>query len=362
MDYSRPEIPIGLDLSGQALLAWQATAERHLAFSITRACPLRCEHCIVSTVAPAAARRFTVTGEQAAAWAAQLPDLAAAGVQRVTFTGGEPLLAPGVLEVLSRAAVGAGLEVTVVTAAHWGRDPRRVLDRFAHIRHWHLSTDVFHTAFIPATQVLATAAEAHRRGHDVVVRMAVDKPPTEQQHDLYEQIRTGLPAGVGVDVEPVLHEGRAADRPHAEYAPWRRSIPCISTGPVIHDDGAVSPCCGGLTDTPHQWPWPLPDARHTGLGDVHRAWREQRALRLIRTVGLAPMLAWARAAGVGVDEPPEHPCATCVALWREPRAVAAIRQRLADPAVVAKVDELYEAVFAVGDTVQTHETGGGMPR
>ena len=359
------QLPIGLSLSGEALLAWQAGAAQHLAFSVTRACPLRCEHCIVSTVAPGAAGHATVTGSLAADWAAQMPAVARAGVTRVTFTGGEPLLAPAVLDVLSDAAAEAGIQVTVVTAAHWARSAAstaKVLTRFAHIRNWHLSTDVFHARFIPTAQVLRAARAARERGHNVVIRTAVDKPPTAAQSALCAEIAAGLPAGVGIDVEPVLHEGRAASRPHAPYAPWRRSVPCISTGPVVHDDGAVSPCCGGLADTPEQWPWPLPDARTTPLAQIQRAWREQPAMQLIRAVGFAPMLAWAQAAGAPVaDPPPDHPCAICTELWRHPQTVAALRDRLADPVVTNKIGGVYDALFSPSSADQAthHPTGNG---
>jgi hypothetical protein len=260
-------------------------------------------------------------------------------------------MAPDVLERLSRAAVKAGIGCTVVTAAHWARGRTgiaKVLDRFAHIERWHLSTDVFHTKFIPAAQVLSAAQAARERGHRVVIRTAVDKPPSSEQIDLYNQIKAQLPAGADVEVEPVLHAGRAARMPHVPYPRWRRSVPCISTGPVIHEDGAVSPCCGGLTDNPNSWPWPFPDASTTPLAEVQRSWSHQPVLRLIRAVGFAPILRWV-ADEVGEDEmvtnPPDHPCAVCISLWRDPRAVAAVTAKVDDAAVQAKIGELYDAVF-----------------
>src|SRR5690348_13677215 len=103
-------IAVGHVLTGAELTAFQRQATRHIAFSLTEACPLRCAHCIVSTVPTAKASSVTLSLEQARDYAEQLPALHKKGVSRVSFTGGEPLLAFEQLRLLSEAAVNAGME------------------------------------------------------------------------------------------------------------------------------------------------------------------------------------------------------------------------------------------------------------
>src|SRR5215471_7526744 len=117
-------------MSADALVRQQQLSARHVTFSLTEACPLRCRHCIVNTVS-ASDRTRTMPLERAESYAAQLPSLRARGVSLVSFTGGEPLVAARQLRVLSDAAAAAEMESTVVTAAHWAKTEGSARDTVA---------------------------------------------------------------------------------------------------------------------------------------------------------------------------------------------------------------------------------------
>lgn len=355
-DLSAASIPVGFSLTADQFLSFQRAAERHIGLSLTRACPLKCAHCIVATVAPSAFPTVSIEAAQVDQYAAELADLAVLGVDAVSFTGGEPLLAQDALRVLSEAAARAGMRVTVVTAAHWAHSPKaaaRVVEKFGSVSDWHLSTDVFHAEFLPPHHVVDAAYAVLDSGRTAVIRMAVATPPTGQDVALYESVVAALPERVPVAVQPVTRAGRASELDVGDPPSPTAAAPCVSTGMVVRDDGTVSPCCGPLTDQRDGHPFRWAPASHVGLVDAYVAWRTDPLLQLVRSVGFGPLLPWV--AEEDPDHPvlragPAHPCDTCVALWCRPGTEEIVRRRLSVPDVLAKVRDVHHAVFVGDDT------------
>jgi organic radical activating enzyme len=344
-------LPVGHFLSGTELLRFQRQASRHVAFSLTEACPLRCAHCIVATVLPRERYRVTLSLEQAQSYAEQLPALREFGVERVSFTGGEPLLAPEQLSLLSEAAAGTGMRCTVVTACHWAKtreSARRTILKLPHIQNWHLSTDRFHEEFLPVEFVARAAEAAVGEGRTVIVRMAVNSSPTEEDRRVFESLKGSLPGGVEVAIQSVSKVGRAEDLDIEVPAGNRSGIPCLSTGMVVRHDGTVSPCCSSLIDQRAGHPFQYERAETAGLAETYEAWQADPLLRLIRSVGFGPLLNWVRE-----DDPdhpvltsvPDHPCDICTGLWKRPGTAESLRSRCDTEGVRRKVAELYETVF-----------------
>lgn len=342
---------LGARLTGNELTELQRKAQEHVAFSLTEACPLRCRHCLVAAVRPRDRLAVTLTPDLARRLARELPALASQGVRRLSFTGGEPLLVPVQLELLSAAAAALGIESTVVTSCFWAATERsalRTLRRFAHIRKWHLSTDCFHAEFVDPDTVVRTAAIAYELGHDVTVRLAVRPTPSEKEQRLIDHVSTHLPEGVGVAVQPLSRVGRGGKlrgSPRLAAAPlW----PCTSLGMLVHFDGTVSPCCSALSAWKRGHPFEHGRAGSTHLVQLHERWRADPLLRLMRAAGFSPLLSWLRE-----DHPhhplltatPRHPCDTCLALWSDPAVGRSMRRRCEKPEVKEKIGRLYEAVF-----------------
>ncbi|MEM1352844.1 MAG: radical SAM protein, partial [Pseudomonadota bacterium] len=115
---------LGPSLTQTEFARFQAATAQHLSFSLTLACPLRCAHCMVATISPRDAKSATLPTEVATRFAAEMPQVRRAGIRKISFTGGEPLLAREPLAVLSDAAHAAGIATTVVTACHWAKNPK----------------------------------------------------------------------------------------------------------------------------------------------------------------------------------------------------------------------------------------------
>ncbi len=341
---------VGYTLTGEALTALQRQGTKHIAFSVTDACPVRCSHCIVSATPPGSAT-ISMGAERARAYASQFGRLEEMGVERISFTGGEPLLAPRILKLLSEAADLAGIESTVVTGCHWcgsAETATAVVRCLPHIGTWHLSADRFHQAAVPLSNVILAARAAVDSNRSVLIRMAVMLPLSSADADFYEELRNTLPVGIEILVQPVTASGRA-ERLEVNTPTGRsKNMPCMSGGMMIRADGSISPCCAALVAEPKDHPFHFGSAERDGLAGVYDAWRRDTLLRLIQCVGFAPVLRWV--AEDAADHPilqaiPDHACDVCTALWRRPGTAELVRIRCQPAAVRQKVDELYETVF-----------------
>lgn len=358
-------IPIGSKLTADQLTRLQARSARHIAFSLTEACPLKCSHCIVNTVPPEQRDR-TISLDQARRYAEELPALRERGVRYISFTGGEPLLAIKQLRLLSEAAAREGLECTVVTACHWAgtrEAARRIIGSLPHIQKWHLSTDAYHEEYIGREHVLTAAEVGVELGREVMVRMAVALPLDEASQELFADVKARLPEGVAIAVQPVSKMGRAAgldvEVQTAETPAW----PCMPNGMVVRYDGTVSPCCSSLVDTREGHPFQYERASTAGLLGTYERWTTDPLLNLIRAAGFAPLLGWVRE--YAPDHPvlkqvPRHPCDCCVRLWSDPALAAELRRRAETPENRTKIAALNEAVF--GTIEQRDEDGNDPPR
>jgi len=354
-------LAIGTRLDGRQLTAFQSRADRHVSFSVTTACPLRCRHCLVATVSARDHAAVALPAERAARFAAQLPALAAEGVERISFTGGEPLLAEDLLRQLSGEAIAAGMECTVVTACHWARTPeqaRDVIARLPDIRRWHLSMDRYHVEYLPLDHVAHAAQAAVDLGRDALIRASVPDPPTDEDEQLLRDVVSRLPPAVELAVQPVKRVGRATALPlglpsqsatATQLSPRAAWIPCMTTGPLVLADGGVRPCCSSLADGVADHPFRMPSADELGMVGAYRAWRDDPLLKLVRAVGFAPVFDWVVEGSGAPPLPalvPAHPCDQCTLLWKTPGASKRVRVRIADAGVRRKIDELHDAVFA----------------
>jgi organic radical activating enzyme len=356
-EYTRDTI-VGVLMDGRELLAQQRKASRHFAFSVTQACPLRCEHCIVATVSAKMVVRASLTVNQVKRFASEMPALRDLGVERISVTGGEPLLVVEQVKILTEAAYRAGIESSIVTACHWAKTPSHaasMMSKLPHVSHWHLSTDRFHEQFIPLSYV-ANAIEAVRaqliktavEGH-VILRIVADKPLSDADAQFIERARHMLPSDIPVAMQPISKVGRAASLDDTVLREGYANTPCMTTGPLVRSDGSLSPCCSSLMDQRHGHPFQYRSVHETGLVRAFFSWEQDCLLRLLRAVGFSPILQWLR------DEVsnhpllrqnlPQHPCELCVKVWEHNLATELVREFVTRDGISEKIDELYEELF-----------------
>lgn len=335
LELPNPEVSLTLD----ELTAVQAAAHSHITFSLTRACPLRCAHCIVDA-APELAKT-TMPLEVAEYYAAQMQDLADYGIRNVSFTGGEPLLARCQLAVLSQAAGHARIASGVVTAAHWAHSAeaaRQVVAQFPAIHSWDISADAFHEPFVPLTYVEHAYRAAIDAGRRVTIRYTCSEPPSAHDTKVLEFITTLEEASFSCQyVRPV---GRGVGVPGAarhNYNPWVK--PCLTQGMVVRYDGSIAPCCLNLVEDRNH-PFQLGDARSRPLREVHSEYMAIPLLQMIRSIGFSELMRWLRDAGLDSrlgPQLPEEVCQICALMMRDPVIAKFLKDKAAAPETQLKI-------------------------
>lgn len=95
-------------------------------------------------------------------------------VEWISFTGGEPMLFPTLVERLVEYASGLGLKTELVTSCLWAETPCRTEETLRRLRDagldiLNLSTDDFHQAFIPFERVRNSYIAARSLGVKMVI-------------------------------------------------------------------------------------------------------------------------------------------------------------------------------------------------
>lgn len=308
-----------------------ALSSHRLGFSVTQGCPLRCRHCSVGADPGLHARRYSDDFTRSVV--AQMPMIAAADIWSIDFTGGEPTLMPHFVGAVSRAAADAGITCGIVTAAHWAgtvRQARDTLDRFSGISHWDISTDVYHTEFVPLSAVERAYGLLKAAGKTPRIRIAHHEPITYDDAVLIEHVMRF--AGRDISFQPIGPVGRGgsvvADNPAGD-ADWDAG-PCPTTGPLIQWNGRVSPCCAPASHEPHDHPLWLGDANTEPLTTIIERWRVHPLLQTIRLWGFRPLRDWFAEAGLSDGHTLRHRvCDSCVQWLRDPVLVRHAAERAA---------------------------------
>jgi pyruvate-formate lyase-activating enzyme len=334
--------------SSDHLLALQRLATSNIVFSVTRRCPARCSHCIVSSGPEISGLKLAP--ELVDGIVAELPTLKEHGVEHMTFTGGEPVLAATAVAAIADAAAEVGISASIVTSCAWARTSgaaEKVVAKLAKLSHWDLGYDRFHAAEYPIERVANAVAALRDAGRSFSIRACVDTPASAEDEDILaaiEEIADGAP----VFRQGVKSIGRAAglEDPPANGMPM---APCLSTGPFVREDGSVGPCCSGLAyEKRGSHPFEFGNVGVDGLGACRDRWQQNPLLRLIRLVGFSVPLGWLAEEGLAPAELDSRGvCELCVGLWDENAEVGRfLAVRAAEPGVIAQLDRLEQHLMA----------------
>lgn len=334
------------------LLALQRLASQSLVVSVTRRCPARCAHCIVSSGPDVGGA--VLSPETARLWAGELPGLAAQGLRHITFTGGEPVLGWPAIRILTEAAAPLGIATAVVTSAAWATSAETaagMVRKLSQVSHWDLGYDEYHAQHIPFERLRHAVEALREQGAAFSVRVCAGDPPLPSEARLLEAIRRLVGPDILVIRQSVRHIGRAQELAEDGAAFSFPSEPCLSTGPYVREDGTVGPCCSGLAyEARGRHPFAFGNAVEEGLTACRQRWQQSPLLRLLRLVGFAIPLRWLQEEGPAEAFPAEIPrtaCELCVSLWDPEGKIARfLEERSSRPEVVTQLDRLEAHLFA----------------
>lgn len=334
------------------LLALQRLAPQSLIVSVTRRCPARCAHCIVSSGPDVGGD--VLSPDTALLWAGELPKLAAQGLRHITFTGGEPVLGLPAIRILSEVAASSGIATAVVTSAAWATSAEAaasVVRKLSSVSHWDLGYDEYHARHIPFERLRQAVEALRKQGAAFSVRVCTGDPPLPPEARLLEAIRGLVGPSVLMIRQSVRRIGRAQELEGNDVSSFFPSEPCLSTGPYVREDGSVGPCCSGLAyEARGRHSFTFGNAIDEGLAECRQRWLQDPLLRLLRLVGFATPLRWLLEEGLAEAfsaEIPRTACELCVSLWDPEGKVARfLEERASRPEVVSQLDRLEAHLFA----------------
>ncbi len=325
-----PRIALTLD----ELSSCQGLAGKHITFSLTLACPLKCRHCIVD--AGPEKGHTTMPLAVAERYAGQMADLAAYGIEGICFTGGEPTLARRQMQVMSAAAEAAGLETAMVTAAQWAATPKlaaRTVADFPAIACWDVSFDLFHLDWVGFEHIRNAHDAILAAGRRFTLRFTYNDPPSETERAL--MARLGELEGAKIAAQRVRAVGRGEDMGIAasdKYNPWVK--PCLTQGMVVRYDGSISPCCLNLVES-RRHPFQLGEATARELAEIHHDYMRQPLLQLIRALGFGQLYLWLEEAGLTERLPeqlPDEACELCTLILQDRELADFLKAKAEEPA------------------------------
>lgn len=254
----------------------------------TMACPLKCDFCChpVEDYGPVKIRK-----DEAIDWIRQTADIESFGL--VAFTGGEPFLYHRELAEILEATHRPGLQMRIVTAAHWAATPQKALDMLRPLQERGLtelsvSTDPSHQEFVPASFAENASKAALELG------LVTEFAGVFWRQGIAIEDVVDVPAGALTTRGLVAPTGRAKraeiDARSYGFVDDARFGACGDPGYydlTVYPDGEVYPCCSGGFQI--EAGLSFGNLRRERVAEVFGRMRGDRYTRLIIDVGLYPV-------------------------------------------------------------------------
>lgn len=338
----------------QLIREQQRLASLTLTFCVTRRCPLTCAHCYQDSGPKVSSPILGL--ELARKFASELPELVAAGLEYVGFTGGEPTLAVDFVRHVSDACAEHGVETGIVSAAQWaGSDAsaERMLARLPSITCWDLSTDRYHLEHVPLTNIERAFRLLAAQGKPPLVRFAHHTPP-DAAAGAFDPDDAALVraihafAGERISFQPVQARGRGRALPlrRKPAANEAAALFCMSEGLFVDEEGRILPCGSLLAAERSAHALLLGNAHDGSFTSALVRWRTHPLLQLLRlgtlpaTLHRLPALAGEHAlAG-------ESDCERCVGLLRDTKRVAQLLRALEQPEALSALARAHASALA----------------
>jgi len=308
----------------------------HVAIMVTRRCNMTCGHCSVES-AP------NIRGEPDEAELLEwVRASAAAGLQSVRITGGEPMLRPKLVMRLLRECQKLGLDTSITSNGFWGlkqAHARRQMRAFkrAGLGSLVISYDRYHAEFMGPGPVRHISEAADEAG--VMMRVSLVRGTDEAElGQLVDKLKDMPATRLRVyDLQPV---GRARTLPLTLHRAEVEGFCTACAFPAVSDDGRVMACNGPAYFEKEDSPLVLGSLRQHSMAELIHRHRTDPILDTIRTAGPGGLRDELHHIP-GFENFPFKPayagiCDLCYDITRSPEAVKALRERLSEPAATAQ--------------------------
>lgn len=332
-------------------------SRRTLGLCLSHSCPVRCAHCINSSLPgltePAGTSDLTN-------WITQVGHDGRYSV--VNITGGEPFEHRETLCYAVQLLATNGITVTVVTSGIWATTAANATIRLTELmdkglRALIVSTDHYHLRRVPITSVATALDTAHHLGLETAVSLTsgpgmapydalidlVKRHVNAETFSALDIVRSSLVfAGRGYRLSQTIRRAHALSRSDP--------MTCNGTGPVIDEKGVVTACCG--PNLPSTSPLVLGNLHDDSFSTCVDRYEAHPFIPMIETLGLRRLVAFASAEGFDeltelAEAADQDICNVCVSLLSRPTVVAFLSRLASRPDIRREL--ALSALFLRGD-------------
>jgi len=247
----------------------------------------------------------------------------------VLFTGGEPLLRPGLVRALAARSREAGTVTSLITGGYFARETAKVStalwSALTGVNHVAFSLDIFHERQIGRKAVFAVVAKLLEAGQAVSFQLVGTGAADPYLADVTTDIRRTFCDAVPALVVKLGAVGRGADLldPPPPKCPTRRCAdPCtMAAWPTVTFDGTVVACCNQqVVDGPSPPHLRLGHTAELTWAEIAAQVQGNQLLRALRVFGPQYLVA----ADAGMLPAPCGYCESCYQIPARPSALAEV--------------------------------------
>lgn len=271
---------------------------------LTLGCNARCRDCAIDSGPDKAQLRLTPDEIRLAIHSAKKN-----GMTGMQLCGGEPFIAPDLMEFGLKEASKVGLYPFLVTNAYWANTPQKanaILNELSKLglRHITVSYDRYHAEFIPPNCVINACQQAEQLG--LKVQLSITEAELEEKQQTMEAIMPVQRFALGEDIlsrnmNPPAGVGRGVNLSDSElgtdsfltlfscsYFEHRSALVCVYPGQL------ASFCCG-IANPRLTYRYPV---KENWLTDMLEVWNNDQCVIDMWNKGLQAITPYSLAPGI----------------------------------------------------------------
>ncbi len=282
---------------------------RKIAFGYSTRCNVACEHCVATDSISENTKMDLARASEI------ISEMAAAQVQGISFTAGEPLLYLDDITHLVGLCRQTGIYTRVVTSGFWAKTPERA-DRYVAqlagqgLSQLRLSYSRWHQKNIPYPNILNAARSCEKNGLDYFISFVTDFSPED---DGLEQVLRE--SGLRFFPEPVIYSGRAEAFDRLPLRTDYQANRC-PMNPYLAPTLDLYACCDAGMHFNRTKFFHLGNVKDSSIRQLLRSSETNRLYHYIRTMGISALASFAGFRARDIIE--YRKCELCEKLFNSP--------------------------------------------
>jgi organic radical activating enzyme len=290
---------------------------RKIAFGYSTRCNIKCEHCVAADAIPENSKMELARAKEIIA------EMAAAQIQGISFTAGEPLIYLDDITELIALCQEYGIYTRVVTNSFWAKTPT-LADRYIvqlkknGLSQLRMSYSRWHQKNIAPQNILNAAQSCKKNGLDYFVSFVTD---FSEKDDAFEQYLRDH--NLIFFPEPVIYAGRAESFNRLPISTDYQSNYC-PMNPYLAPTLDMYACCDAGSHFTKTNFFHLGNLKHSTIEQLFKKTETNQLYKHIRTMGITNIASFAGFKARDIIR--YRKCELCKTLFNSPDMLEKLQQ------------------------------------